>query len=180
MKAAIPVVMFSGILESQMELDSPAEELFGRLNRSLHRVLGRRTSVCFILGELDLNTHALRLANSGCPYPYYFSASSGKVEEVQIDAYPLGAWAESTYEVREVQLGPGDRVVLCSDGLIEAQSADGEMFGFKRTGAIIVRSYEEGLGAGDLLDRFDDEVQVFTGGIPVKDDVTCVVLALDR
>jgi serine phosphatase RsbU (regulator of sigma subunit) len=73
-----------------MELNSPVEELFARLNRSLHRVLDDRTFICFTLGELDLHTHALRLANSGCPYPYYFNATSVEVKEVQIDTYPLG------------------------------------------------------------------------------------------
>ena len=180
MQAAIPVVMFSGILESQMELESPIEELFGRLNRSLHRVLNNRTFVCFTLGEFDLNTHTLRLANSGCPYPYYFSASSGEVKEVQIDTYPLGIRPNSTYDVQEFQLEPGDRVVLCSDGLIEAQNPHGEMFGFERTANIIVQSHRENLDASTLLDRFDDEVQTFAAGIPLEDDLTCVVLALDR
>lgn len=179
MKAAIPVVMFSGILESLMELNSSVEEVFGRLNRSLHRVLDGRTFVCFTLGELDLDTHTLRLANSGCHYPYYFNASSGEIKEVHLDAYPLGVRANSTYDVQEIQLGPGDRVVLCSDGMIEAQNPQGEMFGFERAGDTIVQSHLEGLEASTLLDRFDTEVQAFTDGVPLDDDMTCVVLVLD-
>ena len=180
MQAAIPVVMFSGILASQMELDSPEEELFGRLNRSLHHVLERRRYVCFVLGALDLSTRTLRLINSGCPYPFHLCAASGRVEEVRIDAYPLGINLDSAYKARDIQLGAGDLLVLCSDGLVEARSAAGEMFGFERAGGIVERGYEENLEADALLDRFADEVQAFTDGAALEDDMTCIVLRVDR
>ena len=179
MQAAIPVVMFSGILHSQMELDIEVEELFDRLNSSLHRVLDRRTCVCFVLGELNLSTHVLRLANSGCPYPYYLNAASGRVEEVQINAYPLGVHADTVYSVRELQLEPDDLVVLCSDGLVDARDAERELFGFGGAGRMIVRGHAEGLEVNALLDLFADEVRAFTGGVPLDDDMTCIAPKID-
>ena len=63
--------------------------------------------------------------------------------------------------------------------MIKAQNPQGEMFGFERTGDLIVQSHQENLEASALLDRFDTEVQAFTDGVPLEDDTTCVVLALD-
>ena len=91
MEAAIPVVMFNGILESQMEQGSNLEDLFLRLNRSMYRTrMNSRTFVCFSMGEIELETRIMRLANGGCPYPLHFRAGTGQVTELQVEAYPLG------------------------------------------------------------------------------------------
>jgi sigma-B regulation protein RsbU (phosphoserine phosphatase) len=176
MQAAIPVVMFSGILESQMELAAPVEELFGRLNRSLCRVLDRRTFVCFAMGELDLSTRLLRLSNGGCPYPYLFRAGTGQVCEVQLDAYPLGIRSDTSYRVEEIPLEEGDVVVLCSDGIIEAENNLGELFGFERTLGLIAGAPAR--SAESLLAHIVGAVRAFTGNAPLTDDMTCIVLRL--
>ena len=87
MEAAIPVVMFDGILDSQMNIEGNLEDLLARLNSAAYRKLCRRCLVCFPMGELDLGSCTLRLSNAGCPYPYHFRALTGEVTEVQVDAY---------------------------------------------------------------------------------------------
>ena len=179
MEAAIPVVMFSGILENQMEAGYSLEELFSSLNRSLQRILNSRTFVCFAMGELDPATRAFRFANSGCPYPYHYKAGTGEVAELQVDAYPLGVRAESAYTAIEAQLEAGDRIVLCSDGIIEAENAAGELFGFERTVEMIGQGCRENLPAVELLDQIIGEVKAFSGDAPQGDDQTMVVLAVE-
>ena len=177
MEAAIPVVMFDGILESQMDLGGSIEHLFGRLNRLLHRKLDRRTFVCFAVGELDLPSRTLRLANGGFPYPYHVHA--GEIDELQIDAYPLGVSADSDYRSIAVQLHPGDRVVFCSDGLIEAPNPGGEMFGFDRIADTIRSACAENLSAEETIERIFATVNAFRKSAPQSDDMTCVVLRVE-
>jgi hypothetical protein len=82
MEAAVPVMMFSGILDTQMEVGDTLEELFGKLNRSLCRNLAdSRTYVCFSMGELYTATIKFRLSNSGCPYPYHYQTANGEMEK---------------------------------------------------------------------------------------------------
>ncbi|MBI4489752.1 MAG: SpoIIE family protein phosphatase, partial [Deltaproteobacteria bacterium] len=69
MAAAIPVVMFSGILKSQMGMGGTVEELFGKLNQALHGTLTGHTVVCLAMGQLDPSTRRLLFSNAGCPYP---------------------------------------------------------------------------------------------------------------
>ena len=179
MEAAVPVMMFSGILDNQMEAGDSLEDLFAKLNRSLHRNLNSRTFVCFTMVELDTSTRQFRISNGGCPYPYHFQASTSEVAELQVDAYPLGVRAESTYPVIEAQLEPEDRVVFCSDGIIEAENSSGEIFGFDRTAETIRKGCQEGLSASALLDRIIGEVKEFAGDAPQGDDQTVVVLAVE-
>jgi serine phosphatase RsbU (regulator of sigma subunit)/ligand-binding sensor domain-containing protein len=180
MEAAIPVVMFSGILESQMEFDQPLGELFAKLNRSLCRTLNSRTFVCFCMGELDLRSRRLELANGGCPFPYHYRAAEEDVVELEIEAYPLGINAETEYPTLTVQLEPGDRLVFCSDGIIEAENPDGDFFGFDRTAEIIARGCADRLTADSLLELIVEQVKVFSGDAPQGDDRTVVVMGIEK
>ena len=180
MAAAVPVMMFSGVLKSQMVLGEPTETLFGRLNRTMHGSFDSHTYVCFAMGELDVANSGFRLANSGCPYPFHYLASEGDVTELQgEDTYPLGVQPETAYTAIETRLETGDYVVFCSDGIIEAGNADEDIFGFEKTAEVIRAGCAEGLSAEGLIDRLVGAVQVFAGDTPQGDDMTCVVLRVE-
>ena len=114
---------------------------------------------------------------TGC-YPYLYRKATDTVEELQLDVYPLGVKLDSSYEVLDVKLQPGDRVVFCSDGIIEA-GVPSEMFGFERTSEAIRNlcsdrdSSSEAIIAGIL-----DQVSEFTGDVAAADDMTCVVVGV--
>lgn len=180
MEAAIPVVMFSGILKTEMRFEESIEQLFANLNQTLFDTLDRRTFVCFTMGELDLENLTFRLSNGGCPYPYHFRAATGELVELQADAYPLGIRAGAEYRAVEVRLQPGDRVVFCSDGIIEADNALGEQFGFESTAEVLLRVCEEDLSAESTLDRIFHAVGEFKGDVPQSDDMTCVVMRIEK
>ena len=179
MEAAIPAVMFSGILDNQMEQPKPLPELFQGLNRSLCRSLGTHTFVCLSMVDTDLSTQTMRLSNCGCPYPLHFQATTGEIGEIEVDAYPLGVRPDTEYAAREVSLSPGDYVVLHSDGFSEATNADEALFGFDRTMEVIRQGCSEGLSPEDLIDRLIGEVKAFTGDEPQADDMTCVVVRVE-
>jgi|APSaa5957512622_1039677.scaffolds.fasta_scaffold24230_1 serine phosphatase RsbU (regulator of sigma subunit) len=179
MEAAVPVMMFSGVLESEIKHDQSLDHLFASLNETLNNKLDNRTYVCFTMGEIDPDTRKFRVSNGGCPYPYRYRASDGEIAEIQIDAYPLGIRSGTQYQVQELQLEPGDRVVFCSDGIIEAENVDGELFGFERTAETIREGCSQDLSAPQLLDYLINEVKVFAGETPQGDDQTVVVLAVE-
>ena len=176
MEAAIPAVMFSGILDSQMELGGTVEDLINRLNRSLYRNLDRHTFVCFEFGEIDLSTFSFRMTNGGCPYPYHFWAAGPDVIELQVDAYPLGVRPGTEYAVVETRLRPGDRVVFCSDGIIEAENEYREQFGFEETAETIREACTRNLSAQETVDHVIQVVNAYRGNAPQSDDMTCVVI----
>ena len=179
MEAAIPVVMFDGILDSQIEIAGELEDLFSRLNERMVSRMPGRTHVCFSMAQIDINTRAVRFANAGCPYPFHYRAATGDIVELQVDAYPLGIRPGTTYHAIETQLRPGDRLVFCSDGAMEAQNPDEEMFGFERTAEVIRTGCGEGVPAEGLLKRVLSEVRAFSGDRQQEDDMTCVIVQVE-
>ena len=112
MEAAIPAVMFSGVLDKQMEIPTTLGERFVGLNRSLCRSLGEYTYVCLSMAEIDPETGSLQVANCGCPYPLHYHAATSSVSEWRMDTYPLGVRRDTAYEVQEGTLQLGDCLVL--------------------------------------------------------------------
>ena len=179
MEAAIPMVQFASVLEVELERGISLKGLFDRLNTSMHRALTGHTFVCFAMAQLDPASRRLRLSNGGCPYPYHFRAATGEVEEIPLDAYPLGVREGSEYTLAELILEPGDRIVISSDGLIEATDEAGDIFGFEKVKDSIQRSCREGLSAMALTQRLMAEVDAFCNAEPQGDDRTVVVLRVE-
>ena len=176
MQAAIPNVLFSGMLENQMESEVDPETLMDNLNRSLTRSLESRTFVCFSLGELDPNLRRIHLVNGGCPYPYHYIAETAEVCEVETGALPLGLRAGSQYSGVDCELAIRDRIVFCSDGIIEASNANGQLFGFERTRLTIERLAQQGLTAASMVDAILADIDEFCEGTEQEDDQTVLVV----
>jgi anti-sigma regulatory factor (Ser/Thr protein kinase) len=86
---------------------------------------------------------------------------------------PLGLMPGMVYEEREAIIGPGDNVLLYSDGLVEAHDPSGAMYGFPRLRADLATD----LAGSELLDELLDRLHAFTGrGWEQEDDITLVAL----
>lgn len=176
MDAAIPVVMFSGILNSQMEDEQPISERFQRLNRSLHRSLDERTFICFEMAEFNTVSRTVNYANAGCPYPYLYRAGSDTLQEIVSDNYPLGVCADQGYQSQSIEMASGDVLTFCSDGIVEETNTQSEQFGFDRTEGVVLEACGKGLSADRIADHILSSVSAFRGSGHQSDDMTCVVL----
>jgi len=177
MEAAIPVVMFSGILRSQMELQGTLLERFNRLNRSLVGAMSGRAFVSLVMGELDISSRSFAVCNAAFPYPYHYCAARGHLLELEVSAYPLGVRTDTEYETVEARPEPGDMLVFCSDGIVETIDPRGNLLGYDRTSEIVQTACSED-SAESTLDRILHEVGRFRGEAPQVDDMTCVVVRL--
>ena len=180
MEAAIPMVMFSGMLRAQMAIEGSVADRFQRLNAALHGNLPEHTFVCFVMGELDLSSRTLTLSDSGCPFPYHYQAAQDRLVEIPMDAYPLGVQPDTEYLEAEVPLQPGDRIVFCSDGIMEACDAQGQQFGYDRTADTILEASRQDLSSQATIDLLFNTVHNFSGNAAPEDDMTCVVIVVDR
>jgi phosphoserine phosphatase RsbU/P len=116
--------------------------------------------------------HRLRVANAGQEQPLLYHA--GQCEKIALSGFPLGIFAESTYEERSYILDAGDVLVLYSDGIGDAQAGTGEFFGHARVAELIVRHHH--LSADEIADSILEAADRFSGGQHPADDRTLLVL----
>ena len=143
-----------------------------RLNRFLHeRTEGGKYATLFY--AMLERTGRMRYCNAGHCEPIVLTAG-GAYEYLEATSVPVGLMEEATFAVEERLLGPGDKVVIYTDGVTEAQSPSGEYFGRKRLRELAVNG--RALSCQELHDSVDRAVKSFTGGAPQADDVTLVVV----
>jgi serine phosphatase RsbU (regulator of sigma subunit) len=112
--------------------------------------------------------------SAGHNVAYLFRSARGTIEELAPDAGLLGLFESASFESREFHLDRGDILVVYSDGLTDAETPAGEMFGEKRLLEIIER---EGPSGSEAIERsILKAVQDFTQGMPQTDDITFVVV----
>ncbi len=121
LKAAMNVSMLMGALRSIHE-PSPA-----RILESLNRVLTGSESFTTCQAALFGADGVLVVANAGHLPPYLNSQ-----EVILPGGLPLGVLPEVHYEEVRLYLHPGDRILMLSDGVVEARQDSGELFGFDR------------------------------------------------
>ncbi len=98
----------------------------------------------------------------------------GGYEYLETTATPVGILEEADFTVEERQLAPGDRVVIYTDGVTEAQNSRNEFFGRKRLRELVVG--HAGDSCSVLHDAVLRAVKAFTESAPQADDITLVVV----
>ena len=110
-------------------------------------------------------------AGAGHPPPRLVSAD-GSVRSLDVRGLVLGVEGGQTYEEQHAPLGPGDAVVLYTDGVLEARH-EGELYGFERLDAIV--SAARGLSARDIAETILADCRDFAAN-ELADDCAVVVV----
>jgi|GEM_PF-2422307 len=122
-------------------------------------------------------TRTVRVARAGHPPPLLYRAQSNSVEEISPQGLPIGVLQESKYQVLEYQLDVGDRIVLYTDGLSEAQNPEGKMLGTRGIGEILsIQCADRGMSG--VIRRIIEGQQQFCAGRLLKDDMTVLGLEI--
>ena len=149
MPAAMTVSLAVGALSLAVEATAKPGEILAALNRAL---CGRNRdgfTTCLVI-RVDADG-TLTVANAGHLAPYIDG------QELQLDnGLPLGLAADAKYPEASVHLPAGHNILLLTDGVVEARSKTGELFGFDETAAIAGQSAESIAQAAQTFGQEDD------------------------
>jgi len=141
-------------------------------NRALHAQFGGERFVTGQVLRLDVPGGTGAVVNAGHPLPRL--VRSGQVEPVGLDAdLPLGVDPETIYQVQRLALEPGDRLVLVSDGVLEAAPEGGAAYGASQLDELLGSSRE--LAPYEVARLVVHEVIAHRAG-DLADDLTAVCL----
>src|SRR5215469_13658919 len=160
--AAILASILQGMIYSQLIAHVPLAEIASAVNRFLCvKKLGEKYATCNVLKVTpEGNCEFLN-----CGHVPAVRVTAGKILRPTEGNLPLGLIPTAEFETYSFKLNPGDRIVLVSDGVNEAQNREGEFFGDERLEATV-------LEGKDLFAAVSD----FAEGAPPSDDCTTVEL----
>ena len=176
--SGIVMAMAKAALLVQLNNDASPRTVMNVLNDIVIRTAPRRILMTFFFGLLDPRGQVLRFSSAGHLDPYVYRANEGRLEALSSWGFPLGVRRRDAFREHSVAFSAGDRLVLYSDGLIEALDDDGEPFGFDRFERTIVESGH--LSADGMKKNLLAAVKKFTHNRPPEDDQTLVVVSFDE
>jgi serine phosphatase RsbU (regulator of sigma subunit)/putative methionine-R-sulfoxide reductase with GAF domain len=173
----IPAALFMALTRTLVraaviETESPAEAL-RRVNDLLIPDTQQGMFVTAVYAVLYPETGKLVYANAGHNPPLWVRRE-GEVERLTRTGMALGVLEGETVEERSIKLKKGDTLLLYTDGLSEAFSADGDLFGEERILAAL-RS-ERSTSAEAILQTLEDDLTAFVGEEDQSDDLTMLAL----
>jgi sigma-B regulation protein RsbU (phosphoserine phosphatase) len=170
--AAIYAALVSGILRSHAPIEPMPAEMLSAVNLSLAERRIEAQFVSLIYAVWDDEHRTLTVANSGLPRPIF--VHGGKNEVIEATGLPLGLFDEADYDEFKFKMKPGDMFVFFSDGMLDARSRAGEMFGRRRVEEIVATC--AGKSADCVVDSLFKAVAEHSAGMETFDDQTVVAI----
>lgn len=172
--AALVMASTHALLRSTAAVESSPGKVLRRVNELLIPQIPTHMFVTCLVLVLDLESGRTQFANAGHNLPYVRRGED--VEQLHARGMPLGLMPGSVYEEHETVIGPGEIVLLYSDGITEQHDAAGEMFGFPRTSALVATADT----GQTLVDAAVQALSGFSAGVEQEDDITLVTLQRGR
>jgi sigma-B regulation protein RsbU (phosphoserine phosphatase) len=124
-------------------------------------------------GVVDRRSFELTYSGAGRVIGLLFGFGSGKLQRLEWESQPFQQGFKAQLKASTLSLGPRDRMILCSEGVIRAQNPNGEAFGEERLYKSILAAPR--LGVHDLRNEIFYQLEKFTQGRDLPQDVTVVV-----
>jgi hypothetical protein len=176
--SGIVMSMAKAALLVQVGYDASPRAVMNVLNDIVMRTAPKRILMTFFFGLLDPATQTLRFSSAGHLDPYVYRAATKRLEALSSWGFPLGVKRRDPFNEHRVDFESGDRLILYSDGLIEAIDDDGDPFGFERFEKTILGCGH--MDAEDIKKSLLNSIRKFTRNRPPEDDQTLVVVSFDE
>ncbi len=173
--AALIMSMFKVLLKTKSKIYSKPAPTIEAINKAFVEEVQSEHFVTLFYGIFDVKTRILTYTSAGHD-PVILLDKDNSVTQLTSTQAIIGAFGDLTCVDNEIELDADSRLLLFTDGIVEAKNSVGTMYSLER---LIEKTYEHAQeGCEDFLklllkDHFD-----FTSGLSLKDDITLLILDL--
>jgi sigma-B regulation protein RsbU (phosphoserine phosphatase) len=172
--AALFAALVSGIMRSAAQQRLEPARMLATLNNTIQERKLESQYVTMLFAMWNDDSRTLQVANSGAVQPIL--CRHGQSSTVRAEGFPLGLFPNASYEELNVAAEPGDTIVFVSDGILDAENAQREMYGPERLSELLCSDGEQ--SAQEIADAILNDVGRFQGEQERFDDETIIVLRI--
>lgn len=173
MAASLLGASLEAIATGPIEVGHPPDEICMRVSRRLFARTPPEKYATGFIAQLEPTTHRLQWTNAGHNTALLIR-QTGEVERLAASGPPLGLLAAAAYKAHATELGPGDLLIVYTDGITEAIDGDDEEFGLERLAALAAQHHATPLI--ELRSEIEHALDEFVAGVPYADDRTMLFL----
>jgi serine phosphatase RsbU (regulator of sigma subunit) len=164
--AAIMASMLQGLIRAELAARVPLAEIMNNANQFFTQrdVAGKYATICLLTISRE---GAVEYVNCGHVAPVVVRRD--RVERFESTNGPVGLLDMLTYKSQRIELQPGEKIIMVTDGVTEAANADEDMFGDENLEAAAM--------AEDAFENVFACVRSFCGPTPLNDDCTVVEIS---
>jgi sigma-B regulation protein RsbU (phosphoserine phosphatase) len=175
--AALIMAETRTVLRAQAQSSASTSDILTSLNELLYEDLTRaELFITMFYVKYDACSRILTYSSAGHNKPILLRKGMAACTELDAEGLILGIKQDVVFEEKSIQLQQGDLLLLYTDGITEAENAQGEFFGDSRLCRILSKTCEETPEA--IVERILSEVTAFTGASNLQDDISMVVMKL--
>ena len=173
---ALQMVETRAYLRAMIHQHGDLKTSLRKLNEFLVEDTPEGSFISLMAATIDPQKSTLRYAGAG--HDGWLIRHSGRVEHLSSTGLLLGLMSDSEYGVsEEIALENGDLLVMATDGLQEALSREGELYGTDRMLKVILRNRDQ--QPADLIEALVADLNDYVDHRPLHDDITLVVARAD-
>ena len=174
--AALLMANVQATLRARLPHESDLARLAAELDREIDETTPGAVYLTLFLGILDAAREELHYVNAG-HNPQFVVHAGGGFEVMGATGLPIALYPGQPYAERVVPARPGDLLFFYTDGLVEAEDKNGDMFGIERLKALLGIAQTKGIDA--VLQEVEDAVRRYRGDQEPMDDATMMALRLN-
>ena len=167
--ASLIMAITSSLFRALLRSTNSTHEVVQRINNAISQNNERNMFVTLIVGELDLDTGRLEFCNAG--HNPMLRLSNGEPSIVEMEKnLPVGLMYDWQFKSNEITLAPNERLLLYTDGVVEAENIKKELYGIERLCETMKQS--EQVSSRGLVTHIKEDIELFTNGAEQSDDIT--------
>ncbi len=176
LSAAIGAIPVSDIFYAMTAENRPIRDIVAAINAKLKTTLPTGLFCCACIIELDHVRDRLMVWNGGMPDVLVVGKQGGIKSRLPFSHPALGIMENDDLglDIEEIEMAHGERIYICSDGVIETTNPDGTEFGQRR----LEKQFSPGYDADNVLNNIRKSLDTFRKDAPRSDDITMMEINL--
>jgi len=172
LRSSIGAIPLSETFRAMTRKGFSLHEIISQINTQLYDLLPADLFLCGTFLTISAHDGTAYLLNAGLPESYVFSEQGDIKHKILSNHPPIGVLPKllADSKVKVISVEQTDRIILISDGIVEARNEQGDMYGFER----FEESATLGIKSQNVCGIISESLKDFCQGMPQEDDISLI------
>ena len=176
--SGLVMMIVDTLIHTLIDTCKNGHQLLSLTNKYLKPRIQTTMFMTMVMLRWEHATEQMHYTGAGHETLIHYKAAEGKVDNLKTGGIALGMVPDNSKILKEIplEIKEGDFVILYSDGIVEAQTNEGERYSIDKLAALIETQAPKAKSADQLFQRISKEVLHFLGDFIQEDDMTLMVI----